>query len=163
SARRRLDHELPAQRLLDRRRRFADLLEEVVLEAGAVDVARRDLRALPVLVGELHRDAVVAEEPRLGGALVEEGDLAARERPARPAFGLAIRLVGAPGDLDEGVELGAEDEAALGELAEVDRLAAAAQGEADRARRVRADRGDRGRALERAEGVLESLLERGRP
>ena len=58
---RRVSSDLAAQRLAERVRRLGDLLQQEVRVLAAVDVARRDLRVLELVVGDGQRRAVVRE------------------------------------------------------------------------------------------------------
>ena len=78
---------MPApQRLVERRRRFVDLLEEVVRRVAAIDVARRDLGPCQLGVGDRQRRAVVATSrstPRARRSTADDLALRRRARRAR--------------------------------------------------------------------------------
>ncbi|OPZ60029.1 MAG: hypothetical protein BWY87_00697 [Deltaproteobacteria bacterium ADurb.Bin510] len=121
---------LAPEGLLDRGRRVQDLLDQVVAEAGAVDVAGRDLGLLQARGLELERRAVVplaAEALKATLTAVEHHQLAASRLVACHAFKLAVQLDEAAGLLDQTVDLGSVGVLAGGQ-SDVERLAAAALG-----------------------------------
>ena len=120
--------DLAPQRLGEALGRLGDLLEQEVRGVAAVDVAGRDLGDGDVVGVDRQRRAVVAEagDPfeRAGAGGVEGDELAAA---LAVEANVAIRL------LDDAVGLAGDDETVLGD-ADVDALAAAAQGQHARRR-----------------------------
>ena len=158
-------HELAAQRLAEARRRLGDLLQQEVRVGATVDVPGRDLCLLHVGLRHGQQGAVVglAGDPvELAGAgAVEDDDLtAAGVRVLRVGGRVAVEPDVAPGQLDEAVRLGGDDEAAVGQP-DVERLAAAPQREQHVVGVGGRARGDRHRAFEARHRVAERRREVG--
>jgi hypothetical protein len=117
-------HDLPPQRLADRRRCLADLLEQVVRRASAIDVARGDLGRAQVVVGDRELRSVEGQpadaRERPGAVATQLDDLPVR--PVAAVDTLAVHPQVARRLLDQPVGLAGDDEAVLGQT-DVERLA----------------------------------------
>ena len=156
--------ELAAERLAERPGRVRDLLEQVVREVAAVDVAGRDLGQVQVALGDRQFGAVVGPAAdaldRAGLRGVEHHDLAPAARGVvGVGRGLAVHPQEVGGLLDHAVRLRGDDERVLGH-ADVERLAAAAQRQHELLGVGRAGRGDGHGALEPDHGLAERLVDR---
>ncbi len=156
--------ELPAERLAERRRCLADLLEQEVGGVTPVDVARRDGRRQQLVGGDGELAAVVGPpgDPGDGasGGGVEHHDLTpGRGGVVGVGRGLTVEAQVARGLLDHAVGLARHQEGVLGH-AHVEGLPAAAQGEQETVGVGRGARRDGDRPLERGHRRAEGLVER---
>ena len=158
--------ELAPQGLAERTGRLRDLLQEVVPEIAAVDVARGDLRGGEVGLGDGQGPIVVGPSTdaldRAGPRAVEPNDLTATGRRVGVGRGLAVHAEVAIGLLDHPVGLARHDVRVFGDT-DVHRLAAAAQRQEQVTRRGRGARRDGNRALELADGARGTPRSRSAP
>ena len=151
--------DLAANRLAEARRRLADLLQQVVGRIPAIDVAGRDLGDGDVVVCQGQLAAVVghpANAVEIAGLIaVEHEDLTAatgrRER-------FTVDADEPCGLLDDSVRLAGHDVAVVTE-ADVQRLAAAAQGQVQVVGRGGSSSADGHAALELGDGATERLAQ----
>ena len=144
-----------AQRLVERRGRFVDLLQEVVRSVTPIDVACRDLGLLELGLGHGQRRAVVAPplDPGLGA---DRRDLALRSGLARDEHGLAVEPEVVVAFLDDAVRLARDHVRVVGDT-DVQGLPAAALREQHAAGIRSHGRGDRDGPLESGDRRAECL------
>ena len=151
----------PQEGFPDRQNGLFDLLEEIVGVGPPVDVPGGDLRPLKIVFRQGKGRSVITKGPEAGQSArrfpVEDDDLSRRHRrPTAAGWRLSLHLEKGGGPLHQTVQFRREQVAVGGE-ADIEGLAAAAQGEENLSRRAVGGHGDGVRPFEARDGAAKGL------